>query len=662
MRISLQTLLMLLVCFLSGIIAYAAVGLKYQQLSLLQAKNENSNLLARDIEYLEIGLTQWFVNIDLFFNEKQGYLASGIASQAEQLQKLLKNIEDNFANVQMKKENKSIQKFGIEVNTIKKLIIAISKSPISNKGSNTESWIQTLEQADNLGYSIYDRQDSLALAIENYKNLSEKDLQKAKNEFSQIFAIALMSYIFISYAVWRWASANLVKPIMQLNTCTFDKSENAERFHLDNGPREIIDLGKSFGDFTAQINRQKDLATEAMERVSVLMDTAPMAIITTDVSGKIRSVNRKFSDVFNYTTDQMHDKSLNILINDINLDLVKNNEVLSFESEGIKSNKEKIPIELFISVSEIQNKLRYILVIKDISQQKEQEKEVRKLNQRLVDASRQAGISEIAASILHNIGNVLNSVNTSVNLLTESIQKSRMTGLEKAVGLIEQNRDGLANFFASEKGSQLCNYLSVLSEQLVEEKTHNQTEIEDLSKNIKHIEMIIQSQQQHAHHTGVIEEVDIQDLVQDCINMNISSIENYSIEIKEHYEGQTTLFADRHKLVQIIVNLVRNAKDALVEANIDNPEITISTLNTNNKLEIYITDNGVGMSEETVKKLFSFGFTTKKDGHGYGLHSCSLEAKNMQGLLRAESPGLGQGASFIIELPLDQKEQNHAAA
>ena len=112
---------------------------------------------------------------------------------------------------------------------------------------------------------------------------------------------------------------------------------------------------------------------------------------------------------------------------------------------------------------------------------------------------------------------------------------------------------------------------------------------------------------------------------------------------------------EKQKVLQILVNLMRNARDALVESGRQGPAIDLAHPNRRRsdekKVVIEVIDNGVGIEEENLTKIFSHGFTTKRHGHGFGLHSSANAAKEMGGNLTAHSDGPGRGAVFTLELP-----------
>ena len=657
MRISQQTLLMLLGCFLAGLAAYAAIGISFQSMSSLRTQNENSTALLMESKYLETGLSQWFVNIDLFFSQQEGYLASGIKAQAEQMQEITSTLETNMLNASQ--EHEVFKSMRESLVAIASVVAEVSEL----KKAEGAAWNNALYEVDDHGIAIVESAETLFAALDENKQATQVAYDRSVSQLIWVSVIALLFYLAICAAIWRWATLTLVNPLEALTARSRRTSDENCDFKLDQGPKEVKQLGASLTAFASQLHQQKQRVEKEKERVSTIVNTAPSVILTATKDGEIETINARVSEIFGLSEDAAKGLPISTLIPSMDMDQIQKEGLCRSEFVAARSNGSEFSAEVSASPMTVQGEQKFVLVLQDISDRKKQEKELRQLNQRLVDASRQAGIAEIAASILHNIGNVLNSVNTAVSMLSDNLKKSRVEGLQKAVGLMQENSADLAGFFSADpKGQKLYDYLCVLSEQLGDERTNNSSELEDLQKNIKHIEMIISSQQQHAHHTGTKEEIHIADIVEDGLNMNVSTIENYSIEVTQNYESASPILTDRHKLMQIIVNLIRNANDAVVEAGVSDPSINISAQEIDQELRISVTDNGIGMSEETLGKLFSFGFTTKDDGHGFGLHSCSLEAKNLGGSLSAASEGVGHGSTFTLALPINQKEQDDVAA
>jgi len=290
----------------------------------------------------------------------------------------------------------------------------------------------------------------------------------------------------------------------------------------------------------------------------------------------------------------------------------------------------------------------------EIQERKMAQAKLAETQRQLVDASRQAGMAEVATGVLHNVGNVLNSVNVSATLLQEKVRKLQFMGIKKVSELLEQNGKQLGEFFThDDRAQKLPQYLSVLSGTLEQERELMSTEILRLTKNINHIKDIISLQQSFAKVSGPSEPVAIDELVEDAVNINESVLQKNEIGISFELSKITEVLMDRQKVLQILVNLVKNAADSLAESGIDEKAITIKNrVRGSNRLVIDIGDNGVGISAENLTRIFAHGFTTKKSGHGFGLHTGALAAKEMGGNLSASSEGLGHGAVFSLEIPV----------
>src|SRR5262249_17516078 len=153
---------------------------------------------------------------------------------------------------------------------------------------------------------------------------------------------------------------------------------------------------------------------------------------------------------------------------------------------------------------------------------------------------------------------------------------------------------------------------------------------EDLAHHVEHIKQIISAQQSYGRVFGVIESLDPRVVIEDAVRLNADSLGRQAIAIERDYASERPVTAERHKLLQILVNLLRNAEQAIIEASPPERRITISlTENAPDRLAITVTDTGVGIPEENQTRIFRHGFTTKKDGHGFGLHASVLSAREM---------------------------------
>jgi PAS domain S-box-containing protein len=311
------------------------------------------------------------------------------------------------------------------------------------------------------------------------------------------------------------------------------------------------------------------------------------------------------------------------------------------------------------AIREASSLLGYIGTIEDITQRKKAESELEAAHKQLMEGSRQAGMSEVATAVLHNVGNVLNSVNVSASLVIDTIRESKLPGLSKAVGLMSEQTD-LGQFLSSDpKGRQLPDYLRRLGDHLSSEQGLMLNELGLLFKNIEHIKDIVSMQQAYARVSGVAECVFPADLAEDALRMNAASLARHDVQVVREYGNLPKVLVEKHKVLQVLVNLIGNAKHAMDDGNPPVKRLTMRIgMNGNNHFKIAVTDNGIGVPAENLTRIFAHGFTTKKTGHGFGLHSGALAAKEMGGALHVHSDGLGKGATFTLELPLKREEGN----
>ena len=276
----------------------------------------------------------------------------------------------------------------------------------------------------------------------------------------------------------------------------------------------------------------------------------------------------------------------------------------------------------------------------------------RVIHRQLMDASRRAGMAEVATSVLHNVGNVLNSANVSAGVVIDTVQRSRLVGLGKAAELIREHEADWAQFLSiDEKGRKLPAYICNVAEAAAQERALMLDELASLQRNIDHIKTIISRQQSQVKATlGVLETVSVSEIVDQALRDAGTAIERQRIDIQRDYQTLPSVRLDRHKLVEILTNLISNARQALTACDDRRIQVRLGQL-PDDRFQIEVVDSGCGIPSENLAKIFTFGFTTRDGGHGFGLHASALAAAEMGGRLTADSPGPGRGARFVLELP-----------
>jgi signal transduction histidine kinase len=275
--------------------------------------------------------------------------------------------------------------------------------------------------------------------------------------------------------------------------------------------------------------------------------------------------------------------------------------------------------------------------------------------QQLIELSREAGRAEIATGVLHNVGNVLNSVNVSATLVQDQLARSQAQGLPPAVSLLQQHRRRLADYLEhDERGQHLPEYLQEITAAIVGEHTAWQKELSGLAKNIEHIKEIVAMQQSYARVGGVIERLNPGELVRDALRVIEPTLEKKAIRLSTNFGATPDVLVDKHKVLLVVVNLLTNAAWAVEAVPASARAIAVTVTAQPEWVEISVADTGVGIRPEDLPRIFEHGFTTRPNGHGFGLHTGALAAREMGGRLAVASAGTGRGATFTLQLPANR--------
>ena len=291
---------------------------------------------------------------------------------------------------------------------------------------------------------------------------------------------------------------------------------------------------------------------------------------------------------------------------------------------------------------------------KDITSLKESEAKLIDLHKQLIETSRQAGMAEIATGILHNVGNVLNSANVSVATAITRMRSSRLQAVAKVAAMLQEHSADLAAYLTADpKGQKVPAYLTQLGEVLAGEQQQMLTELNHLQKSIDHINEIVALQQNVARVAGITEITVLAELVDDAIRVSGESLDRHHIELNREFDRDVSITVDRHKVLQIVINLIRNAKHACDESGRKDKRIILRVAREHEGAKIEVIDNGIGIAPENMRLIFTHGFTTRKGGHGFGLHSSVITARALGGNLTVHSAGPMTGATFSLRLPLN---------
>ena len=416
-------------------------------------------------------------------------------------------------------------------------------------------------------------------------------------------------------------------------------------------------LATTFNQMTQDIRA----TTVSKNYVDNILRSMVNAVVVLDRKDAIRSVNAAAERLLSYSEQELIGQPMDRILADSFRELSvleetrENGALTGAEIHYRAKDEQLIPVTFSASVlkSEAGETTGLVCVAQDISERKKAEREMEHVTKQLLEASRQAGMAEVATNVLHNVGNVLNSVNIASALISESVQNSKIGNLTRAVALMEEHKADLGSFLSSDpRGRQLPGYLSKLAANLEHEQNSIREEVETLVGSVGHIKEIVSMQQNYARVSGVAEKVSAPELIEGALRINGGSLERHGIKVVREDAETPPLLVEKHKVLQILVNLLRNAKHACENLEGKERKVMIRTSAEGRGIRISLSDNGVGIPSENLTRIFSHGFTTKPEGHGFGLHSGALAAHEMGATLSVSSEGEGHGATFTLDLPL----------
>lgn len=300
----------------------------------------------------------------------------------------------------------------------------------------------------------------------------------------------------------------------------------------------------------------------------------------------------------------------------------------------------------------------------DISSRKIDEEELKRLNGELVISARRAGMADIAISVLHNVGNILNSANVSSIIISENINDKAISKLSALKELFVNHLDNIGDYLSTdEKGKLIPQYFILLAEKINHVHELIKSEIVNLNDHLQHIKDITAMQKDISGiSTNMNENLFVNDLIDSALMMCDPMIKPHVIKVVKNYRDNIFISSDRSKILQILVNMIKNAIESLLSVLDDREKQLILSCGKldSDTVSISVQDNGVGIAPEVMSKIYNFGFTTKPQGHGFGMHSSCLTAKELHGELSATSDGVDKGALFVLTLPItDAKSEVH---
>ncbi|MCP4614592.1 MAG: PAS domain-containing protein [Planctomycetes bacterium] len=417
---------------------------------------------------------------------------------------------------------------------------------------------------------------------------------------------------------------------------------------------------------TAEVIKQKEEIEEQaekimmynieLEKLSIVASETDNAVIIMDADGAFEWVNDGFERMYKMTLDDLKEKrgrgiveaSSNPKINDVIDKCVEDNISITYEtsSKTDEGNKVWAHTTLTPMTDNEGNLLKLIAIDSDIT-------ELKAAQNKAITNAHKAGMADVAMNTIHNVGNILNSVKTSVGMMPMALKSLKIGNFTKANTLLRKNMDSLEDFIVHDKkGRRLLEYYLKIEGVMVDESQNIHQQIKKISGKIQSIEDVIDTQKSYAEEAdALVEEVNMEEIVEDAVTINSEFITNNHIKIVKEIDGDFNIQSHKMKLIQIMIGLITNAKEAMEDIPDDSRTLKYTLKREESAILLLVTDTGCGIPLENINSIFNHGFTTKLDHKGFGLHKCANDMTEIGGKMWAESDGIGKGATFILKFP-----------
>jgi len=444
-----------------------------------------------------------------------------------------------------------------------------------------------------------------------------------------------------------------VEPVFNEAACSGENRCFPER-HLD------TDANNGEGR-TGELESARDELAASRYYVDNILRSMADSLLVINADMTIGAVNPSLLKLLGYQEHELIGESPSVIFGEefsqgaIIENLLLQGSVSGVESSFLAHEGQKITISVSGSMmQDLQGQFQgLVCVAQDITERKRMEDEKLQLHEQLLETSRQLGMAEVATGVLHNVGNVLNSINVSIGVMTDLLKNSMVGDVGRISQLLGKHSEDLGAYLSQNpKGKQVPGYLEKLSGQLMEEKRVALLELDRLRENAGHAQQCVAAQKYLAKPSGLTEPFSVAEVVDEALAVNRDVLEEAKIAVTQEFQEVPQLIVDKHQLLQILVDIIRNACQAMESVVQRHLVVRVKLIiGPPDSICLEVQDTGSGIPSDDLTKIFGQGYSTKYGGRGLSLHHGALMAKNMGGALRAKSEGAGQGATFSLDLP-----------
>jgi two-component system NtrC family sensor kinase len=280
----------------------------------------------------------------------------------------------------------------------------------------------------------------------------------------------------------------------------------------------------------------------------------------------------------------------------------------------------------------------------------------------LVDQSFDAGAAQVTSGVLHNIGNAMTPLGVTVSAMQERLRSAPLGEIEMVMAELDAGVDD------PERRNDLEQFLRLAVRELVRVSLAASDDAATVARQAEGIQSVLAQQLRASRAGPVVETIRLATLLDRSIEMVPQDLRRtLSIEIDDTVRATASLPLPRITLQQVFQNLVQNAAEAARDSGRDRGRLRIScsiasTGNGAAELTVKFTDDGIGIPEQDLTRVFENGFSTKSraTNHGIGLHWCANALQAIGAGIKAESRR-GAGATLCVVIPVRRSAKSTAA-
>ncbi len=403
---------------------------------------------------------------------------------------------------------------------------------------------------------------------------------------------------------------------------------------------------------------EKETAEQQLQKIILIIHQIPIGLVETDILGVLKQMNAKGVQLLMplFLQFQLSGSNVFDLLKYIAPDLLPRIEQFKADA-GTIVQQENYLIEFNINSKLVKRYFYFTInkvspetisfVFDDITELQEKENLIREaMQEKAVEQSK----FEMASGVLHDIGNAVVGFGSYINRVKNHLNYSDHKNLLGLWGFLEKNKAHFEPGIGSAKTNAMMDMVAAIAKNQEKNATEANQIISEQMGIINHISEILAIQRQYIKGQSVEREsINIRTVINDSIAMILPSLGKKGIEMELDIPlGIPQVKGDKTRLMQVVLNLIKNASESIESAELPNKKITINALQFYDRVEIKLIDSGAGFDQLNAEKLFQRGFTSKESGSGIGLYNCRSIIESHQGTLELISDGIGKGATAIL--------------